>query len=77
MITLLHLAKDAYIYGSLDNFSALKFENYLQQLKRMVRGKKSPLIQVVDRIAENLEFNIDINKTSKKINIKYPIIAFI
>ena len=28
--SVLHLAKDAYIYGSLDIFSVFKFENYLQ-----------------------------------------------
>ena len=37
---LIHLPDDAKIHGTLDNISAFPFENYLQQIKKMVRGKK-------------------------------------
>jgi hypothetical protein len=34
----LHVADDALNYGCLDNVSAFRFENYLQHIKKMVRG---------------------------------------
>ena len=50
---LLHLCEDVEYYRtSLDNVSAFPFENYLQALKRLVRGKHSPLVQVIKRLGE-------------------------
>ena len=41
---LIHLARDVANHGELDNFFAFKYENYLQELKKMVRkGEKPPL----------------------------------
>ena len=40
--SLLHLAADARHYGSLDNCSAFAFENHLQVMKKMVRGRNNP-----------------------------------
>lgn len=50
---LLHLAKDIELYGTLDNFSTFKFENYMQNFKKMLRKDDKPLQQVVRRVEEN------------------------
>lgn len=47
-----HLSDDASRYGSLDVFSAFPYENYLGQIKRMVRSSKKPLHQICRRIHE-------------------------
>lgn len=52
MHSLKHLHLDVHIFGSLDNFSAFKFENYMQQLKKLLRAKTSHLSQVVRRLTE-------------------------
>ena len=49
---LLHLHSDAKRYGPLDDFSAFPFENYLQEVKRMVRKCSDTLQQVVKRVEE-------------------------
>ena len=50
--SLVHLAEDVQIHGSLDNCSAFQFENHLQKLKKFVRSGKSPLVQITKRIEE-------------------------
>lgn len=50
--SLSHLYKDVDVYGSLDNFSAFPFENYLGELKRLIRSPKKPLQQVFRRLKE-------------------------
>jgi hypothetical protein len=50
--SLLHVADDALNYGSLDNVSAFPYENFLQRIKKMVRGQKLHLQQVVKRVIE-------------------------
>ncbi|XP_036150652.1 uncharacterized protein LOC118648446 isoform X1 [Monomorium pharaonis] len=49
---LIHLAADVKVYGVLDNFSAFKFENYLQQLKRLIRKASQSLQQLCRRYQE-------------------------
>lgn len=49
---LLHLAGDVKSFGNLDNFSAFVFEDYLQHLKRLLRGTYLPLQQLQNRLAE-------------------------
>lgn len=49
---LIHLAADAGKFGSLDNISAFPFENFLHQLKRMVRKPTFPLSQIIRRLSE-------------------------
>ena len=39
-------------YGSLPNFSAFPFENYMQTLKKLLRKSDNPLQQIVKRLAE-------------------------
>ncbi|XP_036146914.1 uncharacterized protein LOC118646990 [Monomorium pharaonis] len=49
---LLHLADDALKWGTLDAFSAFIFENYLQQIKKIMRKNDKPLQQLSNRISE-------------------------
>jgi len=49
---ILHLADDVKRFGPLDNFSAFKFEIYMQPLKAKVRSGAKPLQQLVQRYAE-------------------------
>ena len=47
---LVHLAQDAKKYGNLDKISAFPFENYLRQIKRMVRKPSYPLQQIARQL---------------------------
>jgi len=49
---LVHLTKDIEKYSSLDNFSTFLFENYMQQIKKMIRKDDRPLQQIVRRVNE-------------------------
>lgn len=49
---LIHLASDALRFGNLETVSAFPFENYLQKVKRLLRGYNGALSQVVKRIEE-------------------------
>jgi hypothetical protein len=52
--SLIHLADDARIHGSLDNISAFPYENNMQQILKFMRGNnKLHLQQVVNRIYES------------------------
>ncbi|XP_073727161.1 uncharacterized protein [Misgurnus anguillicaudatus] len=50
--SLIHLAEDAKHHGVLDNFSAFKYEDYLNKLKRLLRKPTCPLSQIVRRFSE-------------------------
>jgi len=50
--SLIHIADDAKAFGPLDLCSAFPFENYMQRLKRMLRGKNNYLEQLVNRVFE-------------------------
>ena len=50
---LLHLADDGLKFGPLDNVCAFCFENYMQQIKRILRKMNNHLQQVVRRISED------------------------
>lgn len=55
---LLHMPSFVRLYGPLDSFSAYKFENYIQRLKKYVGSAHSPLQQIYNRIEErNLNFD--------------------
>ena len=49
---LLHLVEDVRRFGKLDNFSAFKFENFMQNLKKWMRKGEKPLQQLVRRYTE-------------------------
>src|SRR5713101_4936965 len=50
---LIHLCDDVRKFGSLDSFSAFKFENYMQHLKKCLRKPDQPLQQLVRRFLES------------------------
>lgn len=58
-----HLSSDAEKYGPLDTFSAFCFENYLGQLKKLIRKPNQPLQQVYRRLKE--EQNKFVNSTCR------------
>lgn len=49
---LIHLADDVRHFGNLDSFSAFAFENYLQDIKHLLRKHNQPLAQVIRRLDE-------------------------
>jgi hypothetical protein len=49
---LLHLYDDAVKFGTLEEFSAFAFENYLQTILKMIRKNEKPLQRIVCRISE-------------------------
>ncbi|KAG8238628.1 hypothetical protein J437_LFUL018233 [Ladona fulva] len=49
---LLHLVDDVELHGPLDKFSTFKFENKLQQLKKLIWKHDKPLQQIARRIFE-------------------------
>lgn len=49
---LCHLCDDVRLFGSLDNYSAFPFENYLGMLKHLVKSPNKPLQQIVKRLKE-------------------------
>ena len=49
---LLHLSKDVDNYGSLEEFSAFNFENYICSLKKLIRKGERPLQQIARRLVE-------------------------
>lgn len=50
--SLLHIVNDCKKFGVLDNFSAFKFENYMQQIKKMLRKSDNILGQLHRRYIE-------------------------
>lgn len=74
---LLHIAKEAEEYGSLDQCSAFPFENYLHKLKRLVRSGKHPIVQIVKRLEESEPFGT-LQKTVRQYNsVQSPNNAYI
>lgn len=78
---LLHLCDDYDMYGPLDNCSTFVFENYLKELKSLLRKHEKPLAQVINRLAEknNITAMQEINeianrpdKISQSIILKQP-----
>lgn len=54
---LLHLCDSAEQYGTLDSFSAYKFENFNQYLKRLIRSPNKILQQIYKRLQEGIVAN--------------------
>jgi hypothetical protein len=66
--SLIHLADDAERFGSLDKISAFPYENYMQTLKKMLRGKSNHLSQVIRRVIE--KESVDNNSVSLHQNLR-------
>ncbi|XP_063918815.1 uncharacterized protein LOC135134131 [Zophobas morio] len=62
---LIHLPNDCLLHGNLDEFSAFKCENYLYNIKKMVKTSRRPLQQIVCRLTERLQLN-------EKTGVSYP-----
>ena len=63
---LIHLVQDVKKFGPLDNFSAFKYENFLQTLKKLLRKHDKPLQQICRRYIE-YENKIEENLTTEEI----------
>lgn len=63
---LIHLPDDAGLHGPLDAVSSFPFENYLQQIKKLIRNRSLPLQDVVNRLQEKR--NINLRSTSAPCN---------
>jgi hypothetical protein len=63
--SLLHLPDDVHFFqASLNEISCFPFENYMQQLKRLVRNAQNPIAQVVKRLKER-DQSLQIGASSK------------
>lgn len=49
---LLHLVDDVKEFGSIDVINAFKYENYLQQIKKMVKKRNQSAVQIYNRLVE-------------------------
>ena len=76
MCSLLHLAATVEEHGTLDACSAFEFENYMQQLKKIVRSGQSPLVQIAKRLGELCHEKITVVR-QKSICFKKPNNAYI
>lgn len=53
---LLHITEDVRHFGSIDNFSAFRFENFLYFIKKLIRKSEKPLKQLFNRYSE-IQYN--------------------
>ena len=67
-----HLGDDVLRNGALDNFSAFPYDNYLGSLKKMIRGGRCPLKQVINNILSRIQLGICKKTTKLSINNKFP-----
>ncbi|KAK3929625.1 Deoxyguanosinetriphosphate triphosphohydrolase-like protein [Frankliniella fusca] len=70
---LLHVTSDVEKYGPLDAYSAFKFENFLQILKKMIRKGEKPLQQLVRRFMEAEQSGLLNGKLWEHENISEPL----
>lgn len=66
---LFHLYNDAVNFGTLQEFSAFAFKNYMQTILKMIRKNEKPLEQIVCRISEQ---NSCAKSTDKLRTIREP-----
>ncbi|XP_077256605.1 uncharacterized protein LOC143894311 [Temnothorax americanus] len=59
---LLHICLDVRKYGPIDEFSAFRFENYMLNIKKMLRKNEKPLQQLSTRYSELKNCNMPIKK---------------
>ncbi|KAB0790174.1 hypothetical protein PPYR_15499, partial [Photinus pyralis] len=68
---LIHLAADVKELGSLDKFSAFKFENFMQEIKHKLQNSGNYLQQFVNRLREEMCLSVTYENSKK-----YPIIFY-
>lgn len=71
MHSLIHLNEDVKNLGPLDTFSAFPFENYLQELKRMLSKSNQPLQQICKRILERKHISPKCHKQTSMFRNKF------
>lgn len=64
--TLLHICSDVQKYGPIDEFSAFRFENYMSNIKKLIRKNEKPLQQLSRRYSELNNFNMFSKKQKKQ-----------
>lgn len=72
MHNLLHICEDVKRFGTIDSYSAFKFENYLYTIKKSLKVSRRPLEQIVNRIIEKRNVEKKFANASKD----YPIIYY-
>jgi len=72
MHSLKHLHQDVLTFGTLDKFSAFMFENFMQKIKRLLRGKSHHLAQIVRRLVEIESCGIDPSQKCKREHFRSP-----
>jgi len=75
--SMIHMSAEARQFGCLDNCSGFIFENYLQQIKRMVRSGRNPLAQIVKRLSECSLSNAIVSPVCPVFSHKMPNNAYI
>jgi hypothetical protein len=65
---LTHLIDDVRKFGTLDTFSAFRYENYLRKIKQLLRKTERPLQQIHNRLIE-LEYCLLFEKEHRKIGV--------
>lgn len=72
--SLLHITEDVKQFGPLDIFSTFKFENYMTQIKKLIRQSNYPLSQIARRLVE--VNNVFINKDLENLAIHESLLEF-
>lgn len=52
---LIHVANDVENFGTLDSYSSFQFENFLQEIKKLIRKPNLPLQQIIRRYKEKID----------------------
>ncbi|XP_046737627.1 uncharacterized protein LOC124406298 [Diprion similis] len=66
----IYLCDDVKLKGPLDKFSAFKFENYMQKIRKSLRTSSKPLQQLIKRNQEECIIDVQYEK------FEYPIIKY-
>lgn len=69
---LLHICDDVKRYGTLGNFSAFKFENYMSTVKKFLRKGDKPIQQLARRYAEAEDLQKNCSSNLEKFILEYP-----
>lgn len=71
VLSISHLCKDVFnLQVPMENYSAFKFENFLQFLKKVAKTSSTPIQEISNRYEERIRFNVPLSfqkedKTSK------------